>query len=106
MHGRCRFRRRVDVEALQNSSIDLWLVLGEEVQWIEINPPKPCYRDLHSAYTDAITTLHDALDVISDGAINRDPDLLNQGSETMSTGNRLIQDATALIRPANRACRG
>jgi hypothetical protein len=97
---------RVDVEALQNSSIYLWLVLGEEIQWIEVNPPKPCFRDLHSAYTDAITTLHDALDVISDGAINRDPDLLNQGSETMSTGDRLIQDATALIRPANRACRG
>jgi hypothetical protein len=96
---------RVDVEALQNSSINLWLVLGEEVQWIEDNPPRRCYQDLHSAYTDAITTLHDALDVISDGAIHSDPDLLNEGSETMSTGNRLIDDATKLIGPANRACR-
>jgi hypothetical protein len=96
---------RLDIEALQTSSIDLWLVLSEEVRWIEVNPPKPCYRNLHSAYTDAITSLHDALDLISDGAINRDPDLLNQGSETMSTGNRLLNDATALVRPANRACR-
>jgi hypothetical protein len=96
---------RVDVEALQRSSIDLWLVLGEEVQWMEDNPPKRCYRDAHSAYADAITTLHDALDVISDGALDRNPDVLNRGSKNMITGNRLIDDATALIRPANRACR-
>jgi hypothetical protein len=96
---------RVDVEALQRSSIDLWLVLGEEVQWMEDNPPKRCYRDAHSAYADAITTLHDALDVISDGALDRNPDVLNRGSKNMITGNRLINDAAALIRPANRACR-
>jgi hypothetical protein len=96
---------RLDIEALQTSSIDLWLALGEEVQWIGVHPPKPCYRELHSGYTDAITTLRHALDLISDGAINRDPDRLNQGAETMSTGNRLLNDATALIRPANRACR-
>jgi len=96
---------RLDIEALQTSSLNLWLALGEEAQWIQVNPPKPCYRDLHSAYTDAITTLHHALDLISDGAIDRDPDRLDQGAETMTTGNRLLSDATALIRPSNRACR-
>jgi hypothetical protein len=96
---------RLDIEALQTSSINLWLALGEEVQWIGVHPPKPCYRDLHSGYTDAITTLHHALDLISDGALNRDPDRINQGAETMTTGNRLLNDATALIRPTNRACR-
>ena len=94
----------LDIVALQTSSVDLWLVLGEEVDWLSGHTPHPCYAALHAKYSEAVDVLYDALDLISDGAIYYDADLLNAGSARMTEGTALINEATAMIPQAQTAC--
>jgi hypothetical protein len=94
----------LDVAALSNSSVDLWIALGNEASWMDENPPEACFATLHAKYSEGIDVLYEALDQISDGAIYSDVDLLTQGSSLMTEGSALITDATALIPSASAAC--
>jgi hypothetical protein len=96
----------LDVPALTSSSIDLWVDLGTEVDWLEANPPEPCFAELHGKWSDAVGTLYEALDQISDGAIYQDPELLDTGTTLMMEGNSLVDDATELTAPAAANCGG
>ncbi|MEX1278802.1 MAG: hypothetical protein WEI16_07100 [Chloroflexota bacterium] len=94
----------LDLAALVGSSVDLWVALGNEASWLDNNPPEACFASLHAKYSEAIDMLYEALDLISDGAIYSDPDMLSQGASLMTVGSRLITDATALIESAGAAC--
>lgn len=94
----------LDIDALVDSSVDLWVDLGVEVDWLAANPPHPCYADLHAAYTQAISEMHHALDVISDAAIYEDVDLMDEGAALMIAANDSINGATAHMESAATAC--
>lgn len=94
----------LDIDALTGSSIDLWIALGDEADWLDNNPPEACFASLHARYSEGIDMLYEALDLISDGAIFSDPDMLNQGATLMTEGSAIITEAAGLIESAGAAC--
>lgn len=94
----------LDIEALQLSSVDLWLQIGDEVDWLAGHTAHPCYATLHERYTGAIDVLYDALDLISDGALGYDVDLLEQGADRMLEGSDLITAIPPIVETAREAC--
>jgi hypothetical protein len=94
----------LDVDALQISSVDLWLSLGEEVDWLDQNPPEPCFAPLHAEYKEAIEVLYEALDLVSDGALYYDADLLSAGADLMAEGTVLVDEASGMIESAGATC--
>jgi hypothetical protein len=94
----------MDMLALQDSSLDLWFVLGDEVAWLAAHTPHQCYASLHASYSEAIDVLYDALDLISDGALYYDIELLNAGAARMTEGNALINGIPPMVEDAAAAC--
>ena len=93
-----------DIVALQGSSVDLWILLGDEVAWLADYTPHSCFADLHAAYSGAIDTLYEALDLISDGALYYDADLLTAGTALMIEGSDAINGVTEMVPAAQVAC--
>ena len=60
--------------------------------------------DLDAAYSGAIDTLYEALDLISDGALYYDADLLTAGTALMIEGSDAINGVTAMVPAAQVAC--
>ena len=93
-----------DIDAVADTSIDLWIALGNEVRWLNANPAAACYTSTHSVYSEAIDLLHESMDQISDGALYYDVDLINSGTELMLLGNAKLSQATAGVPASTVAC--
>lgn len=94
----------LDIDALTTSSVALWVRLGDEVDWLAANPPEACYVEYHADYSETIGALHHALDLISDGAIYQDVDLLNEGTAAMTAANAGINELADNVEAASAAC--
>lgn len=86
-----------DMEGVTDASIEMWVNLGEEVRWLDDHPPDPCFADAHAAYRHAISSYHHALDVLSDGAIASDFDLITEGTELMEEATEYLNEARVVM---------
>lgn len=86
-----------DIQGVIDAAIDLWIHAGEEVTWAEANPPDACYASVHAEWLAAMRLYEEAGDVISDGWIYMDLDLVEQGVAAMQAGAEALDRATTAI---------
>lgn len=86
-----------DISAVTDAAIDLWIDAGNEVAWLEANPPDACFAEAHSTWLDAMREYEEAGDLISDGWILSDMSLVEEGMEAMDRGTEAVNRASAAV---------
>lgn len=85
-----------DLEAIKDGAIDMWIVSGDELDWIDAHPPQACYAELHATYREGVYAEERAGDLMSDGVIYMDPDLMNEAVEYIEEATARFEETTAL----------